>query len=73
MENTRTYSYEEVLVAGFDTSYWLKAAILSTASRDPVDVLRDVEALLEVAQQRLKKVVDARYQDSERIITRRTE
>ena len=54
MENGRTFTYEEVLVAGFDKSYWLKEAILSTASRDPVDAMRDVKALLEVAQQRLR-------------------
>ena len=71
METTRSYTYEEVLLAGFDVSYWLKAAILSTANRDPVDVLRDVRALLEVAQQRCKKIVEARYLESERIITRR--
>jgi hypothetical protein len=35
------------------TSYWLTAALDSTARRDPLDALRDCEMLLEIAGARL--------------------
>ena len=70
MENTRSFTYEEVLLAADDVSFWLKDAIRSTADRDPVDVLRDAQALVEVAKARLTNV-QRRFIDSERVILRR--
>jgi hypothetical protein len=34
-------------------SYWLKAAVIASNQRDPVDALNDAEALVQVCKQRL--------------------
>lgn len=34
-------------------SYWLKAAVIASDQRDPVDALHDAEALVEACKQRL--------------------
>lgn len=39
-------------------SYWLKKQVMEILSRDPVDVLNDLEVLREVAQFRLDEVID---------------
>jgi hypothetical protein len=39
------------------TSYWLRAQIVATAQRDPVDALRDAERLVEVLRLRCDRAL----------------
>lgn len=43
------------------TSFWLKDAIRQCDSRDPVDVLNDLEVLNELTEQRLRLVSSPRH------------
>lgn len=38
------------------TSYWLKSALTSQLTRDPVDAVNDAELLLEILNRRLREV-----------------
>ena len=45
---------ERKAMANGVSSFWLRAAITSTNTRDPVDVLNDVQVLLRIARERVE-------------------
>lgn len=47
--------YGEVM-SGFETSYWLKGAVLQLIGRDPVDALADAKLLAKLAAARVKNL-----------------
>jgi hypothetical protein len=50
---------ETRLLDDYATSYWLKAQLLASRARDPVDALRDAEILVAVLRQRLRATCSA--------------
>jgi hypothetical protein len=50
---------EEQLLAEPTTSYWLRATIVATSIRDPLDALFDAQTLVRVLENRLDEVNNA--------------